>query len=60
MQHTHFHIFRMMFHRRVTVEALDEHYAPLEAFRRGNPQMASDAMGVHIQNSGTRLLPAFF
>jgi DNA-binding GntR family transcriptional regulator len=59
MQHTHFHIFRLMFHRRVTVEALDEHEALLEAFRRGNPQMASDAMGVHIQNSRTRLLPAF-
>ena len=59
MQHTHFHIFRLMFHRRVTVEALDEHEALLEAFRRGNPQMARDAMGVHIQNSRTRLLPAF-
>lgn len=59
MQHTHFHIFRLMFHRRVTVEALDEHEALLDAFRRGNPQMARDAMGVHIQNSRTRLLPAF-
>lgn len=59
MQHTHFHIFRLMFHRRVTVEALDEHEALLEAFRHGNPQMAREAMGVHIQNSRTRLLPAF-
>ena len=59
MQHTHFHIFRLMFHRRVTVEALDEHEALLEAFRRKNPQMAREAMAVHIQNSRTRLLPAF-
>ena len=59
MQHTHFHIFRLMFHRRVTVEALDEHEALLEAFRRRNPQMAREAMAAHIQNSRTRLLPAF-
>ena len=59
MQHTHFHIFRLMFHRRVTVEALDEHEALLEAFRRRNPNMAREAMGAHIQNSRTRLLPAF-
>ena len=59
MQHTHFHIFRLMFHRRVTVEALDEHEALLTAFRRRDPQMAREAMRVHIQNSRTRLLPAF-
>ncbi|MEO8683428.1 MAG: GntR family transcriptional regulator [Devosia sp.] len=59
MQHTHFHIFRLMFHRRVTVEALDEHEALLEAFRRRDSQMAREAMVVHIQNSRTRLLPAF-
>lgn len=59
MQHTHFHIFRLMFHRRVTVEALHEHEALLEAFRRGSPEMAREAMAEHIQNSRTRLLPAF-
>jgi DNA-binding GntR family transcriptional regulator len=59
MQHTHFHIFRLMFHRRVTVEALDEHEALLEAFRRRDPSMAREAMAMHIQNSRTRLLPAF-
>jgi DNA-binding GntR family transcriptional regulator len=59
MQHTHFHIFRLMFHRRVTVEALDEHEELLEAFRRGEPELARQAMRVHIQNSRTRLLPAF-
>lgn len=59
MQHTHFHIFRLMYHRLVTAEALDEHDALLDALRRGNPQLAREAMQVHIHNSRTRLLPAF-
>ena len=59
MQHTHFHIFRLMYHRLVTAEALGEHEALLDAFRRGDPQLARAAMLVHIQNSRTRLLPAF-
>lgn len=59
MQHTHFHIFRLMYHRLVTVEALDEHEALLDGLRRGDPQLTREAMRVHIQNSRTRLLPAF-
>lgn len=59
MQHTHFHIFRLMYHRLVTAEALDEHEALLDALRRGNPELAREAMRIHIQNSRTRLLPAF-
>jgi DNA-binding GntR family transcriptional regulator len=59
MQHTHFHIFRLMYHRLVTSEALDEHEALMDALRRGDPQLARDAMRVHIQNSRIRLLPAF-
>ncbi|WP_316359600.1 GntR family transcriptional regulator [Devosia sp.] len=59
MQHTHFHIFRLMYHRLVTAEALDEHEALLDAFRKGDPKRAREAMLVHIQNSRTRLLPAF-
>ena len=35
-QHTHFHIFRLMFHSRVTEEALDEHEALLAAFAGGD------------------------
>lgn len=58
-QHTHFHIFRLMYHRLVTAEALDEHEALMDALRRGDPQLARDAMRVHIRNSRTRLLPAF-
>lgn len=58
-QHSHFHIFRLMFHWRVTAEALDEHEALLNAFRAGDPDAARSAMQEHIRNSRTRLLPAF-
>jgi DNA-binding GntR family transcriptional regulator len=58
-QHTHFHIFRLMFHRRVTEEALREHQALLDAFAAGDPDAAAKAMRVHIEHSRDRLLPAF-
>ncbi|TIX02501.1 MAG: GntR family transcriptional regulator [Mesorhizobium sp.] len=58
-QHTHFHIFRLMYHSRVTEEALDEHEAILSAFAAGDPDAAEKAMRVHIENSRDRLLPAF-
>ncbi len=58
-QHTHFHIFRLMFHWRVTEEALDEHQALLDAFAAGDADAASRAMRVHIEHSRDRLLPAF-
>ncbi|MEN3148915.1 GntR family transcriptional regulator [Neorhizobium sp. IRAMC:178] len=58
-QHTHFHIFRLMFHSRVTEEALDEHEALLTAFAAGDPAAAEKAMRVHIEHSRDRLLPAF-
>jgi DNA-binding GntR family transcriptional regulator len=59
LQHAHFHIFRLMYHWRVTAEALDEHDAIMDAFRRQNPDAAREAMRSHIINSRTRLLPAF-
>lgn len=59
LQHAHFHIFRLMFHWRVTAEALEEHEAIMDAFRRRSPEAARDAMRSHIVNSRTRLLPAF-
>ena len=59
MQHAHFHIFLLMYHWRVTAEALDEHEAIMDAFRQGSPDDARNAMRVHISNSRTRLLPAF-
>ena len=58
-QHTHFHIFRLMFHARVTEEALDEHAAILAAFSRHDPDEAERAMRTHIERSRDRLLPAF-
>ncbi|MGX5839285.1 GntR family transcriptional regulator [Mesorhizobium sp. ArgA1] len=58
-QHTHFHIFRLMYHSRVTEEALDEHEAILSAFAAGDATAARKAMRVHIENSRDRLLPAF-
>jgi DNA-binding GntR family transcriptional regulator len=58
-QHTHFHIFRLMFHSRVTEEALDEHQALLEAFAAGDDKAAKQAMREHIERSRDRLLPAF-
>ena len=58
-QHTHFHIFRLMFHSRVTEEALDEHEALLAAFADGDGKTAKRAMRVHIERSRDRLLPAF-
>ena len=58
-QHTHFHIFRLMYHSRVTEEALDEHEAILAAFTSGDADAAARAMRVHIENSRDRLLPAF-
>ena len=58
-QHTHFHIFRLMFHSRVTEEALDEHEAILAAFAAHDPDAAGRAMRSHIEHSRDRLLPAF-
>ncbi|WP_310208418.1 GntR family transcriptional regulator [Ancylobacter sp. 3268] len=58
-QHTHFHIFRLMFHARVTEEALDEHEAILAAFAARNVDAARQAMRAHIERSRDRLLPAF-
>jgi DNA-binding GntR family transcriptional regulator len=58
-QHTHFHIFRLMFHARVTEEALEEHEALLAAFAAGDGAAAERAMHDHIRCSRDRLLPAF-
>lgn len=58
-QHTHFHIFRLMFHASVTEEALDEHEAVLSAFAAGDGKAARRAMRDHIERSRDRLLRAF-
>ena len=57
--HTHFHIFRLMFHARVTEEALIEHESILAALSSHNERGAERAMRDHIERSYHRLLPAF-
>jgi DNA-binding GntR family transcriptional regulator len=57
--HIHFHIFRLMFHARVTEEALTEHDAILKALSSCDEVGAHRAMYVHIERSHKRLLPAF-
>jgi DNA-binding GntR family transcriptional regulator len=57
--HIHFHIFRLMFHARVTQEALTEHETILSAFAAGDAQAAERAMREHIELSRERLLMAF-
>lgn len=58
-QHVHLHIFRLMFHARVTAEALEEHERLLAAFRAGDCEEAAMAMRCHVERSRDRLLAAF-
>lgn len=58
-QHIHLHIFRLMFHTRVTQEALEEHERLLAAFRAGDAEAAYQAMHDHIERSRDRLAAAF-
>ena len=58
-QHVHFHIFRLMFHSRVTEEALEEHEAIIAAFEARDAYGAEQAMRAHIERSRDRLLPVF-
>ena len=57
--HTHFHIFRLMYHARVTEEALAEHDSLLESLSSGDAPGAERAMRSHIERSRERLLEAF-
>lgn len=58
-QHVHLHLFRLMFHSRVTQEALQEHETLLAAFRAGDATAAQTAMREHILCSRDRLMAAF-
>ncbi|MGV0876074.1 GntR family transcriptional regulator [Martelella sp. FLE1502] len=58
-RHIHLHIFRLMFHSRVTQEALEEHERLLAAFRAGDADAAYHAMHDHIERSRDRLAAAF-
>ena len=58
-RHVHLHIFRLMFHSRVTEDALKEHEDLLAAFRAGDAEGAAAAMATHIDRSHDRLVAAF-
>lgn len=58
-RHIHLHIFRLMFHSRVTQEALEEHERLLAAFRSRDADGAYAAMHDHIERSRDRLAAAF-
>jgi DNA-binding GntR family transcriptional regulator len=54
--HTHVHIFRLVFHTRVTTEAIGEHIEILDALQRGNAAGSKKAMREHILASRSRIL----
>lgn len=58
-QHVHLHLFRLMFHSRVTQDALEEHEKLLAAFRASDAAFAETAMREHILHSRGRLMQAF-
>ncbi|MES2414735.1 MAG: GntR family transcriptional regulator [Pseudomonadota bacterium] len=55
--HTHMHLFRVLFHSRVTEEAVKEHEELLDALVAGNADRARAAMKRHIQLSYKRIAP---
>jgi DNA-binding GntR family transcriptional regulator len=57
--HTHVHLFRLLFHSRVTEEAISEHAEILAALNAGDPDAAHAAMKRHILRSQARVAPIF-
>jgi DNA-binding GntR family transcriptional regulator len=57
--HTHMHLFRLLFHARVTEEAIREHADVLAALTAGDPELAHGAMERHILFSQRRMAPIF-
>ncbi|MGE4335597.1 MAG: GntR family transcriptional regulator [Pigmentiphaga sp.] len=55
--HTHMHLFRVLFHSRVTEEAIKEHAELLDALVAGDGPRARDAMEHHIVFSLKRVSP---
>lgn len=55
--HTHMHLFRLLFHSRVTQEAIKEHEALLDALIAGDAARAGKAMARHIRLSFKRISP---
>ncbi len=58
-QHTHFHLFRLLYHARVTEEALIEHQAIMDAIANKDKIGAELAMRRHLEMSRQRLVMAF-
>lgn len=52
--HTHVHLFRLLFHARVTTSAIEEHARVLAAIRQRDPAGAEAAMRQHIEHSRDR------
>lgn len=55
--HTHMHLFRVLFHSRVTEEAIREHAQLLDALLRRDAAGSREAMADHIRNSLRRVAP---
>src|SRR3546814_17453743 len=58
-QHVHLHIFRLMFHTRVTQEALEEHESLLAAFRAGDDRKSvveGKSVSVRVDIGGSRII----
>ena len=52
--HTHVHLFRLLFHARVTRSAIEEHEKVLSAIKARDPDAAEAAMREHIERSRDR------
>ena len=52
--HTHVHLFRLLFHARVTISALDEHGRIVAAIKGRDSAAARAAMAQHIEHSRDR------
>lgn len=52
--HTHVHLFRLLFHARVTMDAIEEHERVLTAIKARDPQAAQEAMREHVERSRDR------
>lgn len=55
--HTHVHLFRLLFHSRVTEEAIEEHAALLDAVVARDADGAREAMERHLRFSFKRVEP---
>ncbi len=57
--HTHMHLFRLLFHSRVTEEAIREHADVIASLNASDPDAAYAAMQRHVAFSQKRMAPIF-